>query len=195
MKINKFIGIWGLLLFISGGLMAEQIDPSSPQSWVTIKDDQTGLQADFPHYPLEMTFDVPFQNTPPKGQIHLYSVPTKAGLLVLSTFHSSEIDSEWLQKERLHQFFETILVPHFFFNPAVFQDQQVFNFQMDKIDGQESASFEFSFRDHGTLKKLEGIALVRDQTLYISFYLASEKDFDQEMLNRFLSSIQFSADL
>ena len=192
MKINKFIKIWGLILFINGGrLMAEQTQQLFPDPWITIKDDQIGLQADFPHRPLEMTFDFPFQNLPPTGQIHFYSVPTKAGLLVLSTFSSSAIKPEWLQKEQLHQFFENVLVPHFFFNPAVFQDHQVFNFRMGEFNEQDAAFFEFTFRDHGVVKKLDGIAQVHHQTAYLSFYLASEKDFDIEVLNRFLSTIQF----
>jgi len=192
MKLYHLIsGIIGSLLLSSGDLMAQQLHPELPQHWVTVKDEETGLRVDFPQSPLEMTFHIPSQNTPSKGLLHVYSLPNEKGILILSTFHSSSVDSKWIEKESIHQFFETILVPHLFFNPAIFQDQQIFNFQSIEIKGQESASFEFSFLDHKVLKKLEGIAQIKDQTLYISFYLASEKNFDQGLLNKFLSSIQF----
>jgi hypothetical protein len=197
MGINRAIKKWAFALFIiGGGLMAEQSKQSpSPQPrsqhWLTIEDDKTGFKIDFPHRPLEMTFEVPFQNTPPRGQIHLYSVPMQSGLLAFSTYHSATVDSNLLQKEQFYQFFETILVPHFFFNPAVFQDQQMFHYHLNELVGKESASFVFSFLDHQVVKKLEGIALLKDQILYLSFYLASEKDFDHEVLHRFLTSMQF----
>lgn len=97
-------------------IMEQQTGPSLPIQWLTIKDEATGIRANFPGRPLEMTFDLPFQNTPAKGKIHLYSVPSQKGLLVLSTFSSSEINSGWLQKEQFHAFFEKTLIPYFFFS-------------------------------------------------------------------------------
>ncbi len=185
MRINLSIGIWGLTLLLCGGLMAEQL----PKNWVTIKDEESGLQADFPHQPIEMTFEVPFQNTPPKGQMHLYSVPIPTGVLVLSTFTSPTVNANWLQKEQLFHFFEKVLVPYVFFNPSVFQDHQVFNYQSKKIKGDKAASFQISYHDHGVIKKLEGIAISKKDKLYTYFYLASEKDFDTKVFQRFIDSI------
>jgi hypothetical protein len=186
MKLNVKIVIVGLALFLYGGLMGEQ----TTQHWITIKDEKTGLQADFPRQPLEMTFEVPFQNTPPTGQIHFYSVPTQTEILVACTFTSPLVHSDWLQKEKFYQFLETILVPHFFFNPAVFQDQQVFTYEPTKIAGEKAASFQISYHDHDVVKKLNGIAMVKENTLHLYFYLASEQTFDQEMLKRFLHSVK-----
>jgi hypothetical protein len=166
--------------------MADEVS----QHWVTVKDQETGLQADFPRHPLEMTFEVPFQNTPPTGHIHLYSVPTKTGILVASTFNSPNVNSDWLQKEKFYQFFEAILVPHFFYNPAVFQDQQQFTYEFKQMGGKKAASFHISFHDHGIVKKLEGVAMVKEHTLNAYFYIASEQAFDHEMFDHFLSSIK-----
>lgn len=188
MKVHRYIGTWGLALFLCGGLMAEQL----PQKWVTIKNKVNGVQADFPQRPLEMTFEIPFQNTPPKGELHLYSVPMPTGVVVLSTFTSASVNEHWLQKEQIHQFFETILVPHFFFNPAVFQDHQVFHLQPSKIKGKKGASFQISYRDHGIAKKLEGQAIVKDNQLFVYFYLASDEAFDQNILQRFLKSVELA---
>jgi len=178
---------WATVLIFSRGGMAVQHDLLS-EPWVTVKDKTTGLSADFPHHPLEMTFDVPFQNTPPTGQIHIYSVPTHKGLIGLTTYRSDTLTDGHLTKEKLLEFFDTVLVPHFFFNPAVFKDHQVFNYKPAEYEGLKGAEFQFSFLDHQFEKKLNGIGLIKDHTLYILFYLASNKDFDQKILDRYLNS-------
>lgn len=190
MKTSLNVLILGLTFILNRGAMAEQSQDPLSQHWVTIQDTETGLKADFPHPPLEITLDYPFQNTPPTGQIHVYSVPTQKGLLALSTFHSSTLKDKELKKEMLHEFFETILVPHFFFNPSVFQNQQIFEFKATQFEGLPAASFQFYFQDHEVMKKLEGMAIIKDQTLYIPFYLASKNDIDPQILHRFLKSIQ-----
>lgn len=111
----------------------------------------------------------------------------------MSTYHSSTLHDGQLAKEQLLQFFETVLVPHFFFNPAVFQDRQVYHFTPTQYEGLEAVSFNFSFVDHGTVKRLEGVALIKNQTLYIPFYLASEGDFDRKILSKFLKSFRLKA--
>lgn len=192
MKARLGILILGLSLFFNRGLMAEQSTPSS--HWVTMYDEETGLRADFPHDPVEMNIELPFQNTPPTGQLRLYSAPTSNGLLALSTFFSPTFNAEGLQKEHLQKFFETVLVPHFFFNPAIFQHHQTYRFRTREIEGEEVASFQFSFKDHKVLKRLEGMARIQDQTLYVAFYMASDSDFDQEVYTHFLKSVQFPAE-
>ena len=187
MKMNANIGIGFLTFLLCEVLMAEPL----PQNWVTIRDEQTGIQVDFPHSPLEMTFEIPFQNTPLTGQIHLYSFPTQTGILVLSIYTSQQLNDNWLKKENFYQFFETILVPHLFFNPAIFYDHQTFTYEPKQINGEKAASFQISHRDQEDVKKLEGIAMIRENTLYTYFYLTSEKSFDQELFKRFLNSVLF----
>jgi hypothetical protein len=190
MKARLGILILGLSIFFNRGLMAEH----SSFNWVAMQDEETGLRAEFPHYPVEMNIELPFQNTPPTGQLRLYSTPMEKGLLALSTFFSPAFNAEGLQKEQLQTFFETVLVPHFFFNPAVFQQHQTYRFRTLEIEGQEAASFQFSFKDHKVLKRLEGMAYIQDQTLYVAFYMASDSDFDQEVFKYFLNSVQFPAE-
>lgn len=193
MNINNQAKQWGLMLFLSGGLMAEQANSSSSHDWVTIKNSTIGLEASFPHQPIEMTFDLPFQNIPPKGRIHLYSVPIKTGLLVLSTLKSSEINSTWLKKENLKEFFDQILVPHLFYNPQVFQNQQALTYKTEQNKKNESqGTFQIYYQDHGEKKRIEGIALVKGDRLYTYFYLASDKGFDQHLLKQFVESVYFT---
>lgn len=191
MKIRLDPLFLGLSLFLSRGLMAEQSHVPFSSNWVTMQDEDTGLRVDFPQYPVEMNIELPFQNTPPTGQLRLYSTPTSKGLLAVSLFSSPTFNAEGLQKEQLLKFFETVLVPHFFFSPAVFQHHQTYRFHAKEIEGQEAASFQFSFKDHKVLKRLEGIAFIQNQTLHVAFYIASDPDFDPEVLSKFLNSIQF----
>lgn len=191
MKTNLKIGFWGfVLLLLSGVLMAERASESLSHHWVTIQDEETGCQVNFPHAPLKITFDIPFQNTPPTESLTIYSAPTKNGILVLSTFNSSAIDAEWLQEVSFKQFFETILVPHLFYNPPVFQDHQTFCFSPQQESRSPTASFQFSYQDHGIVKKLEGRVIIKDHALCVCFYLASIKVFDDETLDCFLNSFQ-----
>ena len=159
--------------------------------WISVKDEKTGLRIDFPHEPLNMTFDVPFQNTPPKGVVRLYSVPTQSGLLVLSIFQSSIKAKELLKKEQFMNFFSKILVPHFFYYPHVFQEQQIFEYQNMKIKELSGGIFQISYLDHEVEKKIEGCCAVDGGIFYIYFYLSSADDFDIEILKRFVNSIEF----
>lgn len=183
-------GLFALALLIYGGLMAQQHNEEHASEWVTVKDEATGLQVDFPRRPLEMTLDIPFQNTPPSGKIHLYSVPTSSGVLVLSTLTSSEILEGWLNEEHLKQFFDKVLVPHLFYTPNIFYNHQTFDYASQTFEGHPAATFHVTYLDHEVLKKLEGFAFVKDGSLYTYFYLASEKDFDQELLKYFVDSIK-----
>lgn len=183
LKLN--VALCGVICLLYGGIMAEQ----SSQNWITIKDEETGLQADFPRRPLEMAFEVPFQNTPPLGQIRFYSIPVETGTLILTIFNSPKVNSDWLKKEEFYHFLENLLVPHLFFEPAVFHNQQVFAHELKKDEGEKVVSFHISYEDHLITKRMEGLAKVKKHTLYTYFYLASEETFDPELAHRFLHSV------
>lgn len=187
MKISRGL-IYGCLavLFLMGGLMAES---HTTEKWMTIEDREAGLRADFPQRPLDIIFDIPFQNTPATGHLHVYSVPTKTGVLILSTLTSPSVTTKMLEKEQLKQYFETVLVPHLFYSPKIFQDRQTFKYTSKEVEGHPAASFLFTYQDHDQQKRLEGFAFVKEHNLYTYFYLASEQNFDQNLLNRFVSSI------
>lgn len=189
MNLKSTIEVCVLAWLLSGGfLMAKQVSPN----WVPIKDETIGLQADFPHQPLEMTFDIPFQNTPPLGQIRFYSTPIPTGTLVLSIFTSPAITSRWLQKEKIYHFFEKILVPHLFFDPQIFYHEQTFTHQLTKHQGEKAAFFQISYEDHGTTRKLEGIAKIHKNVFYTYFYLAPSEGFDSEIAKRFFDSVHLT---
>lgn len=188
MKMKVSIKVLGIALILTGGLMAERINKLPSHPWVKVVDKQAELEIEFPRQPLETNFELPFQNTPSIGNIHLYSVPTNTGIFVLSTLTSSSITLASFQKEELEQVFKTILVPHLFYNPNTFYNEQVFTYTPQTINGKSVAFIEVSYRDHDITKKLKGIAQVKGHTLCTYFYLASEQDFDEELLEHFLFS-------
>jgi len=190
MNICAGILILGLSILSIRGVMAEHSDQPISPDWVKIQDKQRGLQVEFPNHPVEMNIEFPLQNTPATGQLQFLSYPSSNGLLAFSSFFSLTFNTQEIDKERLKTFFETILVPHFFFNPSIFQNHQVYHFHTAEIDGKEAASFQFSFKDGKVLKRLEGLAIVVNETLYTAFYMASDSDFDQDLYERFLESVQ-----
>lgn len=164
--------------------MAQQ----SSEDWFTISDKENELKADFPHRPLEMNFDIPFQNTPPQGRIRFYSFPLPEGTLILSIYHSKDVGQKSLKKNQFHDFFENTLVPRFFFDPLLFRNKQTYEYELQ--ENNNSATFKFTYVDHEEKKKLEGVAKIKKDALYTFFYIASEKHFDREIFDRFINSIE-----
>ncbi|MDP1879377.1 MAG: hypothetical protein Q8K60_00390 [Parachlamydiaceae bacterium] len=191
---KKSIVILNLILglALTGGLMADKPLHETPFQWKTFQDKKSGIEISFPHTPLEMSFEVPFQNSPPRGIFHFYSEPTPAGLFALSIFHSEDVSDKWLNQSEIIHFFKKILVPHVFYHPKVFENQQHFDYQLVQDEEEQKAIFTISFIDHEVEKKLKGIAIVRNQFLYIPFYLASAAEFDPTLFDHFIQSLSIN---
>lgn len=191
---KKFVVNLSLFLgfTLTGGLMADKPLNETAFHWKTFHDKKSGVEIAFPHSPLEMSFEVPYQNTPPRGVFHFYSEPTPAGLFALSIFHSEDVTAEWLNQEKITHFFRKILVPHVFYHPKVFENQQHFDYELIQDGNEQKAIFTISFLDHEVEKKLKGIAIIRNQFLYIPFYLASAKEFDPNLFDHFIRSLSIN---
>lgn len=171
--------------------MAEQQTNAmtSSQDWVTIKDEESDLEVSFPNQPLDITFDVPFQNTPPQGQLKLYSTATQTGVFILSVFRSPEVNASWLEHDPLKEFFEKILVPHLFYDPSVFRNEQTFDVQLKREGDPSSVSFQIHYLDRGMVKRVEGEGKIKNNALCLYFHLASEDVFDSALLHQFVESV------
>ena len=159
------------------------------QHWVLIQDEKTGLNAFFPTTPFQLTFDLPFQNTPAAGQLYLYSTSTASGLLVAGIVKSEQVEEELLKKEELRSFFENTVVPHVFFQPSVFKNQQRFEHTLKEEQGRKTATYRIFYRDGDQEKHVEGIAFIKNGALHFYLYLASEENFQQAELKQFLKGI------
>lgn len=182
MNFSYIVFLVGLSFLHLGGVMAEN-------QWFTLHDQEMNVRIDFPHKPLEMSIELPFANTPPKSLLKLYSLPTHEGLFVLSIYEDPTLSSVSLNEKYIRSFFDNILVPHFFYNPQTFHDHQFFHVTpKDEI----SSKISIEFQDHGVIKKLEGETILKGQTLYLYFYLASNDQFDQKAFERYLHSVHLS---
>jgi len=184
----KTRGIVSLVLgmsFYLGGVMAQQVTDPLSHPWVKIADPVTGLEASFPQSPIEMTYDLPFTNTPPTGQLHLYSSPVPHGVLVSGILVSSTVTADWLQEKNFKNFFNSIVVPRLFYYPKVFKQNQSFQVQSNK----DLLTFDVTYQDHQTTKQMNGKALVKNHMIYFAFYLASQQTFDPQLLDYFMQSI------
>lgn len=162
--------------------------PPSRPSWITFRH-ASGWHADFSHYPVEMTFDIPFQNTPPTGQLRVYSTPTEEGALIVSNFTSPEVNPDCLSQEKLQAFFDGKLIPWLFCQPALFRDCPLIPLPLPTSKNAPGVAFSLFSRAPHEPRQLEGRAAVVGNTLYVWFYVASEQTFNAATCHRFLDSM------
>lgn len=165
------------------------------QKWVKIKDQKTHLEISFPQAPLDLIYYLPFDYPLGKAQLQFYSAPVSQGVLIASFLTSDVVNSQLIEEEEFKKLFQSILIPRLLYSPHVFQNNQ--NFQVKKKD--EVLNFQVTYLDHETSKKIKGVAMIRDQkikdqilkseTLFLAFYLASEKDFHPSLFEQFIHSI------
>jgi hypothetical protein len=177
--ISLFKGLTAciLLLGVSMGEAAEK-------PWVAIKDSKDQMEAAFPHAPIEMSFDIPFQNTPAQGRLHVFSCATQTGVYLLCALSIPNIDKKTLEKDAFKKTFEAHLVPRLFYYPQLFKKQQTYS--ASKKD--ESLTFRFSYQDKADKRILQGHAAVKGNILYTLIYIATEAHFDEQEWEKFENS-------
>jgi hypothetical protein len=133
-----------------------------------------------PAQAVELTFDLPFRNHPPQGELHVYSAPLEKGVFILSSLQLPTIKEEILSNEKSFiQNFATYLASHLFYDPSVFKQNQMVNLTPMSISGQPAVNFHISYQDKGNSKVINGIAVYKDHTLYHLFYITSESDTEK----------------
>ncbi|WP_068470061.1 hypothetical protein [Candidatus Protochlamydia phocaeensis] len=162
--------------------------------WISIQDPVNRMEASFPYQPIEMTFDLPLQNTPPIGHLHVFSSSTKSAVFILSALSLPTINEDILQGEAFKKNFEHYLVPRLFYSPHFFYQNQSFSFEKTSFKNQPALLFGFSYLDHQTPRLLKGLAVVKGHTLYSIFSLASEAHFTEEDLQQFIESFRLLSD-
>lgn len=133
-----------------------------------------------PAQAVELTFDLPFRNHPPQGELHVYSAPLDNGVFILSSLHLPSIKENILSDEKLFiQNFTAYLVSHLFYDPAVFKQNQIVQLTPMSISGQPAVNFHVIYQDKGISKVVHGAAVYKDNTLYHLFYMTTEANADQ----------------
>ena len=188
MKIRRFIRLILCLGINLGGLMAQNVNDPLSHQWVKMHDKTTGLTASFPQNPIDITYDLPFENPPPAGKLHLYSAPVSHGVLVSGVLVSDFVTNELIKEKAFKRFFESIVIPRLLYYPRVFRQEQNFQVQEEA----DHLTFQVTYLDHQTRKKMEGKAFVKNQMIYFAFYLATQTDFESDLYENFIQSVQVS---
>lgn len=168
--------------------MVEAADTPFSGHWIITHDPIDHMKASFPHKAIEMTFDIPFKNTPTQGHLHLFSSSTKTGVFLLSALSLPSVNEQILEEATFKQTFETHLVPRLFYSPQLFRRNQTFSSSPNKFKGKPALSFQFSYQDRLGTRILKGIATVKEHTLYTLFYLSSKMQFSESDLQQFIQS-------
>ncbi len=165
---------------------------SLPESdWVEIKNAKELVQISFPRKPLESKFVTPFKQHSEKGKLHVYSVPLEKdqGLLVMSVLSGTAIGPEFLEKKQFKDNFYNYFVKYVFNEPQLFKHSHEYLSNLHEFEGEEYIlSFEFSYNDKQGKQLLKGVAMVHHHHLYQLFYLANAKNYQEEILKKFVES-------
>lgn len=188
-KLSFLIGWASWIIGVSA--MANASHSDHQPKWVNIKDSDNQMRVSFPRKPHELSFDLPFQNTPATGNLHIYSLPVEKGLLALSVLESPVLNEEVLQEEIFKQHFYSFVVNYLFHEPHRFKKNQSFKGTRDEFQGIPILSFQFTYQtEDKETQMVKGAALLKNQTLYNLFYLAPKEGYDDELLKEFVGSFQ-----
>lgn len=98
-----------------------------------------------------------------------------------------------IQPAAFKDFFYSQLIQRMFYDPQVFKHHQ--KFQTEKLKWQKAPALHFSFAydEDNVPKRMEGMAVFRQQKLIILFYLCAEDSFNEELAKQFINSLSFYA--
>lgn len=184
------IQVSGLMILVShllGVTMLQAADTHPPRQWIATLDSVDQMKASFPHRAIEMTFDIPFKNTPSKGHLHIFTSATQTGVFLLSALTLPFINEKILNEKNYKTAFETYLVPHVFYSPQQFQRHQTFSCSHSLFKGRKALLFQYSYYDKQK-KLLKGLSTVRGNTLYMLFYLTPQMQFNETDFQYFIES-------
>lgn len=185
--------LYGLMCLCFGGSsMGQAVQAKNLSGWITIRSEEAGFQASFPGKPIEMSFDLPFQNTPAKGSLRIYTYPMEKGVMILSILKRDSLGEEILREERFKQCVDEFLVKHLFQDPHLFHQRQSFKCRKTERNGIPLLAFQFSYKDGRQMQWMKGAAIVKNEALHTILYLAPKEGYDNELLEHFVEAFQFT---
>lgn len=187
MNLSRILCLSTLVAIIYGGNQMT----ASERKWIPVRDRIEQAEIFFPHQPIHMHFDLPIEKKEQPGFLDVYSVPIENGLFMFCSLYNPEFTGDELNPARFENTFYTSIIQRMFYRPQDFKNHQMVSFDNSVMNGFPALNFSISFEEHGVKKKIAGIAILRDTKLTLLFYMASEKDFDKELLRRYIDSFHF----
>lgn len=172
--------------------MSHAVHAKNLSEWVNVQNAKDGFQVAFPRKPIEMSFDLPFQNTPAKGNLHIYSVPLDSGVVMMTVLESQGVKENILKEGQFKDCVDTYLVKYLFQDPQAFHQKQTFKSKKTKHNGLDLMTFQFSYRDGNKTQLMKGAAFLKDGVLYKLVYLAPKEGYDNELLEHFVDSFKLN---
>lgn len=156
---------------------------------INVKNTAKTMQISFPRKPFEMDFSVHFKGESKKGDLEVYSLPIqdKGGLMVCAVLSGDHLSEDVLQEKKFKEYFNSYLVKYLFYSPDFFSKNQKFQATRSEYQGIPILSFEYSYQDEET-QLIKGTAVLHENSLFFLFYLAPEKNYDNELLKDFVGS-------
>lgn len=187
MNLSRILCLSTLVAIIYGGNQMT----ASERKWIPVRDRIEQAEIFFPHQPIHMHFDLPIEKKEQPGFLDVYSAPIENGLFMFCSLYNPEFTGDELNPARFENTFYTSIIQRMFYRPQDFKNHQMVSFDNSVMNGFPALNFSISFEEHGVKKKIAGIAILRDTKLTLLFYMASEKDFDKELLRRYIDSFHF----
>lgn len=168
--------------------MSYASEASLPSEWLKIHDPAEKFECSFPYQPTHMEFDVPLEGHEELGHLDVYSTSKNHDLWMLSVYSSAILSKNVLKPSHFKEIFYSLLIQRMFYTPQVFKSHQKFKTERTTWKGAPVLRFSFSYEEKEQMKQVEGAAVVKDQTLYILFYLSKEDDFNNDLVGSFINS-------
>lgn len=178
------------------GVAPMNAEPKSTMqsNWLDIVNEKESCQISFPGQPFELRLNVPFNNSFESGQLHIYSglISEEKGVLILSILSSPEITEEFLEADKFKENFSNYLMNYLYNEPNLFKILQTSTCKLQDVQGNPLLSFKFCYGEELSRKMIQGIAVVHESKLYQVFYSASEKHYDEEVLEKFIANFHIN---
>ncbi|MBA3722730.1 MAG: hypothetical protein H0W88_10065 [Parachlamydiaceae bacterium] len=182
-----------ILVFIAvytGGILMNVSAQSNDHPWITTEDPYEHFHVSFPHHPTHMAFDIPLENTEQLGKLNVYSAPFGNQLLMFCSLYSPTFKGPEATVKQFQEIFYTFIIKRMFYQPKVFKKEAIYSQKNIQFQGMPGIRFELQYNEHGTEKKLSGLATFKDSKIHILFYLAPKGNFDEIILENFIGSFK-----
>jgi hypothetical protein len=174
-------------MFFLGVLSMSTAARSDQPHNLTITDPKEAMQVTFAHPPTHMFFDIPVKEH--MGNLNVYLAPFEKEIWMCCSLALPPFTGKQLE-ENFSQIFYSHIIQRMFYSPQVFKKEN-FSKKNIQFEGYPAVRFSTTYQDNQVEHLLSGIAIIRENKLYILFYATLEESFNEQALQTFVQSFHF----
>jgi hypothetical protein len=160
------------------------------QNWITFTEPSGHFKVSFPHQPVHMHFDLTKEDHL-SGYLEVYSAAINQGVFMVNIISSPSFkEKDDLSKEFFHSIFYSCCIRRLFYYPKRFKDLNSFKIEQTNIQGYRALNFMTHHSNEPKKEKLSGIAILKNDRLFIIFSIASENKGLHPSFDSFIPSFQ-----